>query len=59
MSIDYTALATALVFLDINGIEIDDPNEELYEIMMKTANGKYRKDDIAVAFRKLHVKAKK
>ncbi len=54
-----TALATALVFLDINGIEIDDPNEELYEIMMKTANGKFRKDDIAVAFRKLHVKAKK
>src|SRR4030042_1212330 len=24
-----TALASALVFLDINGIEIEDPNEEL------------------------------
>jgi death-on-curing protein len=49
-----TALATALVFLDINGIEIDDPNEELYEVIMKTAKGINKKDDIAQALKRLH-----
>jgi death-on-curing protein len=51
-----TALASALVFLDINGIEIEDPNEELYEVMMKTATGKYKKNDIAQALKKLSKK---
>ncbi len=48
-----TALATALIFLEINGIEIDDPNEELYEVMIKTAIGKFKKDDIGKTFKKL------
>jgi death-on-curing protein len=49
-----TALATALVFLDINGIEIDDPNEELYEVILKTAKGIYKKNDIALSLKRLH-----
>ena len=28
------ALAAALVFLGLNGIELEDPKEELYELMM-------------------------
>jgi death-on-curing protein len=49
-----TALATALVFLDINGIEIEDPDEELYEVIMNTAKGIYKKKDIAQVFKHLH-----
>ena len=54
-----TALASALVFLDINGIEIEDPNEELYEVIMKTATGKYKKNDIAQALKSLSKKKRK
>ncbi len=54
-----TALAAALIFLDINKIEIDDPNEELYEVIIRTATGKYKKEDIAKVFRKLHIKNRK
>jgi death-on-curing protein len=53
-----TALAAALVFLDINNIEINDPKDELYEVMMKTATGKYNKEDIAKVLKKLHLKMK-
>jgi len=49
-----TALATALVFLDINGIEIDDPYEELYEVILKTAKGINKKDNITQALKRLH-----
>src|SRR5271157_1398891 len=38
-----TALATTLVFLSLNGIELDDPKEDLYELMMKVAKGKATK----------------
>ena len=48
-----TAIASALVFLEINGISINDPNEELYGIMMKVANGKLGKQEIAAAFKRL------
>ena len=40
-----TALASALVFLSLNGIELDDPKEELYDLMMKVAKGKAAKPE--------------
>jgi death-on-curing protein len=54
-----TALATALVFLSFNGIELDDPKEELYDLMMKTAKGKVGKPEIATKFRALRIKKKR
>lgn len=48
-----TALSTALVFLELNGIEIDDLKEELYGMMMNVATGKKSKKDIASVLRRL------
>ncbi|MCX7039846.1 MAG: type II toxin-antitoxin system death-on-curing family toxin [Spirochaetes bacterium] len=48
-----TALAAAFVFLDLNGVEIDDPIENLYRLMTQVANGKRTKPEIAVALRNL------
>ena len=50
-----TALATALVFLALNGIELEDPKEELYELMMDVSGKGKAKDDIAATFKRLHV----
>lgn len=50
-----TALATALVFLDINGIIIDDSEELLYEIVMAVANGKQSKAAAAKIFMELEI----
>jgi death-on-curing protein len=44
------ALATALVFLDINGFEFDCSEDEIYEIMMEVAAGKMSKIQLAVLF---------
>jgi len=41
----------ALVFLDLNGIEIDAPQGALYELTMAVATGKAAKADIADFFR--------
>jgi death-on-curing protein len=49
-----TALATALVFLSLNGIEIDDPNEDLYKLMMNVSSKGTGKVEIAHEFRRLH-----
>jgi death-on-curing protein len=48
-----TALAAALVFLDLNGIVIDDPDERLYSLMMDVAKGKKAKSDISFLLREL------
>ena len=53
-----TALAAALVFLDLNGIEIDDPEEQLYSLMMEVADGQKKKVDIAQLLRLLRAKSK-
>jgi prophage maintenance system killer protein len=37
----------ALVFLDLNGIEISDPASALYRLMMQVAQGKKNKAEIA------------
>ena len=54
-----TALASALVFLSLNGIELDDPKGNLYELMMKVAKGKASKSEIATQFRGLRIKKKR
>ena len=53
-----TALATALVFLDLNGIPLNDPKEQLYKLMMNVASGKGTKAELAKKFRSLKVKKK-
>ncbi len=47
------ALASALVFLDLNGITISDPEGTLYVMMMAVAQSNLGKPEIAAAFRRL------
>ena len=54
-----TALAAALVFLYLNGIELDDPKEELYGLMVRVASGKTSKVDIAKKFQRLNTRKKR
>jgi death-on-curing protein len=51
-----TALACALVFLDLNGIEIDADKEALFDMTIAAAEGRVNKDDIAKFFRYSPVK---
>ncbi|MCC7203092.1 MAG: type II toxin-antitoxin system death-on-curing family toxin [Nitrospirae bacterium] len=51
-----TALASALVFLDMNGIGISDPKGRLYEDMLALVEGKVKKEDFAEILKKLHNK---
>ena len=41
-------LAAALVFLHLNGQEVEAPDDALYELVLAVANGKATKADIAV-----------
>lgn len=50
-----TALASALVFLDLNSVEIDDPKELLYAAMIDIANKKLDKRGLAKLLKKLTV----
>ena len=47
------ALASALVFLDMNGITIADPDDRLYPLMMSVASGRTQKAEIATVLRRL------
>ncbi len=47
------ALVAGLLFLDFNGVEILDPHEELYTMMMKVASGSGDKKYIAGVLKKL------
>jgi len=47
------ALASALVFLELNGITISDPHEKLYEAMMSLTSGNLNKAGFAEILRKL------
>lgn len=40
-------LASALVFLDINAIELNDPDEKLYDAMIAIAEKRFNKSDLA------------
>jgi death-on-curing protein len=48
------ALATALVFLSLNGIELDDPKEELYRLMMDVSGKGTGKAEVTAVFKRLH-----
>ncbi len=48
-----TALASALVFLELNGISLVDPKEKLYESMLSLAAGKLNKAEFAEILRSL------
>ncbi len=48
-----TALASALVFLEINGVSISDPDGKLYDSMMQIASGKKSKEEFAGVLRTL------
>lgn len=48
-----TALAAALVFLDLNGVVLPDPEGQLYEAMLAVAQGRLGKEGLAALFRKL------
>ena len=48
-----TALSSALVFLDLNGTELDDPSGILYEAMMLIADSKKGKPYLADVLKNL------
>ena len=48
-----TALASALVFLEINGISTQDPEGRLYETMIDVASGVLDKLGLAQVFQRL------
>jgi death-on-curing protein len=48
-----TALATALVFLSLNGIELQDPKKELYRLMMDVSGKGTGKAEITAVFKRL------
>ncbi len=48
-----TALASALVFLELNGISVLDPRGRLKNAMLRIASGKMSKEDFAKLLRKL------
>lgn len=50
------ALVCALIFLDFNAIEIDDPHEVLYTAMMDMASGKMKRGEFALILKKLSKK---
>jgi death-on-curing protein len=47
------ALLSALVFLDLNGITIDDPESKLYQAMIDIAEGTMDKSGLAQLLRAL------
>ncbi len=49
-----TALVAALVFLSLNGIELQDPHDALFQLMMDVSSKGTGKTDIAATFRRLH-----
>ena len=51
-----TALASALVFLELNGISLSDPGEKLYPAMMSTASGDIGKEELAAILRALQIR---
>lgn len=50
------ALSAAVVFLYMNGWELDDPGETLHPIMEDVAQGKVEKPELALIFERLALK---
>ena len=53
-----TALASALVFLELNGIALTDPRGRLKEAMLQVASSKMGKQALSELFQKLGVRKK-
>lgn len=49
-----TALASALVFLALNGITISDPDGTLYDAMISLTSGKLGKEKFSTILKSLH-----
>jgi len=49
-----TALASGLVFLELNGITIEDPDGILYMYIMNLASGKMSKNELKSILKNLH-----
>ena len=52
-------LASALVFLDLNSVQLSDPDGTLYQLMMGVAQGKTNKAELASALRSLPAKRRR
>jgi len=52
-----TALAAALVFLDINGVVLEEREDQLFDMMMAIATGKAAKLDAVCVFKELAFEA--
>jgi death on curing protein len=50
-----TALNAALVFLGLNGWDIEDPRERLYDAMIGLSAGKVSKSDLSKIFEALAI----
>jgi death-on-curing protein len=50
-----TAILAAIVFLDINGVEIPEATDELYDAMIGIAERRLGKEDVSAALRRLGV----
>ena len=50
-----TALNAALVFLGLNGWDVDDPDEQLYDAMIGISAGSLSKSDLAKVFEELAI----
>ncbi|KAB2931312.1 MAG: type II toxin-antitoxin system death-on-curing family toxin [Leptonema illini] len=48
-----TALAGGLVFLELNGIEVLDEEQLLYDLMIGVAGGSFKKSDVELTLRRL------
>lgn len=48
-----TGLLAALVFLDVNGVSIDQPTDDLFRLTMDVANGTRHKAAVAAELRRL------
>jgi death-on-curing protein len=48
-----TALVSALVFLELNGISISRTQDKLYKAMINISSGKMKKEDFAAILRRL------
>ncbi len=48
-----TAILAAIVFLDLNGVEIPEATEELYDAMIGIAERRLGKEDVAAVLRRL------
>jgi death-on-curing protein len=50
-----TAILAAIVFLDLNGVEIPEATDDLYDAMIGIAERRLGKDDVAAVLRRLGV----